>query len=146
MQCIIFPDPPFLTCQKIVTHPQFFIAHPHLYFMTGPSAFLLHNFFCNKHFSNWNWLETVSFLCHDGGRDKYLSYEYKLKRKLSCPILFPACHVLYLLVIIIRALSRSSVVSLSYIHSSQNIMIHLSSYKVLYYTYSTLKLYRFASL
>ena len=38
MQCIIFPDPPFLTCQKIVTHPQFFIAHPHLYFMTGPSA------------------------------------------------------------------------------------------------------------
>ena len=30
MQCIMFPDPPFLTCQKIVTHAQFFIDHPHL--------------------------------------------------------------------------------------------------------------------
>ena len=40
MQCIIFPDPPFLTRQKIVTQPQFFIAHPHLYFITMPSPLI----------------------------------------------------------------------------------------------------------
>ena len=36
MQCIIFLDSPFLTCQKIVTHPQFFIAHPTCTLWTVP--------------------------------------------------------------------------------------------------------------